>query len=123
MRSTKARRGAAAFAVVLSTSIVLAACGGSSGGSGSSGSAGGKAPGLNKAECAPIKSILTEYGDLSGKHVKVYTSVVAPEDVPQKNSYKLFESCSGATVDYEGSKEFEAQLVVRVKSGNPPDIA
>ena len=24
---------------------------------------------------------------------------------------------------YEGSKEFEAQLVVRVKSGNPPDIA
>ena len=27
------------------------------------------------------------------------------------------------TVDYEGSKEFEAQLVVRVKSGNPPDIA
>ena len=79
MRSTKARRGAAAFAVVLSASIVLAACGGSSGGS-SGGSAGGKAPGLNKAECAPIKSILTEYGDLSGKHVKVYTSVVAPED-------------------------------------------
>ena len=49
--------------------------------------------------------------------------MVAPEDVPQKNSYKLFETCSGATVDYEGSKEFEAQLVVRVKSGNPPDIA
>jgi alpha-glucoside transport system substrate-binding protein len=123
MRSTKARRGAAAFAVAMSASLVLAACGGSSGGGGGSTSAGGKAPGLNKAECAPIKSVMSEYGDLSGKHVKVYTSVVAPEDVPQKNSYKLFESCTGAKVDYEGSKEFEAQLVVRVKSGNPPDIA
>jgi alpha-glucoside transport system substrate-binding protein len=123
MRSTKARRGAAAFAVVMSASLVLAACGGSSSGDSGSKSAGGKAPGLNKAECAPIKSVMTQYGDLSGKHVKVYTSVVAPEDVPQKDSYKLFESCTGAKVDYEGSKEFEAQLVVRVKSGNPPDIA
>jgi alpha-glucoside transport system substrate-binding protein len=122
MRSTKARRGAAAFAVVMSASLVLAACGGSSGGGGGA-SAGGKAPGLNKAECAPIKSIMTEFGDLSGKSVKVYTSVVAPEDKAHKDSYKLFESCTGAKVDYEGSKEFEAQLIVRVRSGNPPDIA
>ena len=122
MGSTNARRGAAAFAVVLGTSLVLAACGGSSGGGGGS-SASGKAPGLNKAECAPIKSIMTEYGDLSGKTVSVYTSIVAPEDQPQKDSYKLFETCTGAKVNYEGSKEFEAQLVVRVKSGNPPDIA
>jgi len=120
MRSPKARRGAAALAVVASASLLLAACGGSSGGSTS---AGGKAPGLNKAECAPIKTILTQYGDLSGKTVKVYTSIVAPEDQAQKDSYKLFETCSGAKVQYEGSKEFEAQLVVRVKSGNPPDIA
>ena len=66
---------------------------------------------------------MTEYGDLSGKTVWVYTSIVAPEDQAQKDSYKLFETCTGAKVNYEGSKEFEAQLVVRVKSGNPPDIA
>ena len=100
MGSTNARRGAAAFAVVLGTSLVLAACGGSSGGGGGS-SASGKAPGLNKAECAPIKSIMTEYGDLSGKTVSVYTSIVAPEDQPQKDSYKLFETCTGAKVNYE----------------------
>jgi alpha-glucoside transport system substrate-binding protein len=120
MRSPKARRGAAAVAVLASASLLLAACGGSSGGSSS---AGGSAPGLNKANCAPIKSIMTQYGDLTGKNVHVYTSIVAPEDQAQKDSYKLFETCTGATVQYEGSKEFEAQLVVRVKSGNPPDIA
>ena len=119
MGSTKARRGAAAFAVVLSASLVLAACGGDDDGGGGTKSAGGTSPGKGKPECAG----LTSFGDLSGKEVSIYTSIVAPEDVTQKDSYKLFESCTGATVKYEGSKEFEAQLVVRVKSGNPPDLA
>jgi alpha-glucoside transport system substrate-binding protein len=119
MGSTKARRGVAAFAVVVTGSLVLAACGGSSGGGGGSSSAGGTSPGKGKAECAG----LTSFGDLTGKTVKVYTSIVAPEDQAQKDSYKLFTTCTGAQVQYEGSKEFEAQLVVRVKSGNPPDIA
>ena len=119
MGSTKARRGVAAFAVVLSASLVLAACGGDDEGGGGTSSAGGTSPGKGKAECAG----LTSFGDLTGKEVSIYTSIVAPEDVTQKDSYKLFESCTGATVKYEGSKEFEAQLVVRVKSGNPPDLA
>ena len=119
MGSTKARRGAAAFAVVLSTSLVLAACGGDGDDAGGTDSAGGKAPGEGKAECAGM----TEWGDLTGKTVTVYTSVVAPEDKPHKDSYVLFTECTGAKVTYEGSKEFEAQLVVRVRSGNPPDIA
>jgi alpha-glucoside transport system substrate-binding protein len=118
MRSTKARRGASAFAVVLGASLALAACGGSSGGGGSA-SAGGTSPGKGKPECAQ----LTQFGDLSGKDISVYSSIVAPEDQTQRDSYKLFETCTGATVKFEGSKEFEAQLVVRVKSGNPPDIA
>jgi alpha-glucoside transport system substrate-binding protein len=118
MRSTKARRGASAFAVVLGASLALAACGGSSGGSDGA-SAGGTSPGKGKPECAS----LTQFGDLSGKNISVYSSIVAPEDQTQRDSYKLFETCTGATVKFEGSKEFEAQLVVRVKSGNPPDIA
>jgi alpha-glucoside transport system substrate-binding protein len=119
MGSTKARRGAAAFACVLSASLVLAACGGDDDGGSGTNKAEGKAPGEGKAECAGM----TEWGDLTGKKVTVYTSVVAPEDVPHKDSYKLFTKCTGADVQYEGSKEFEAQLVVRVRSGNPPDIA
>ena len=120
MGSTKARRGLAAIAVVMSASLVLAACGGDD--DGGSDTAGGKAPGDGKTECAGLEDVM-KYGDLTGKTVKVYTSVVAPEDKPQKDSYKLFTTCTGAKVEYEGSKEFEAQLVVRVKSGNPPDIA
>ncbi len=119
MRSTKARRGASALAVVLGASLALAACGGSSGGTGGAKTAGGTSPGKGKAECAQ----LTQFGDLTGKTVKVYTSIVAPEDAPHKESYKVFETCTGAKVAYEGSKEFEAQLIVRVRSGNPPDIA
>ncbi|WP_432214910.1 hypothetical protein, partial [Salmonella enterica] len=57
------------------------------------------------------------------REVGVYTSIVAPEDQPQIDSYKLFTTCTGADVKYEGSKEFEAQLPVRVQAGNPPDIA
>jgi alpha-glucoside transport system substrate-binding protein len=114
MRRLNKRRFLGALAVVATAGLVLAGCGG-----GSDNKAGGKSPGEGKAECVG----LTSYGDLTGKKVHVYTSIVAPEDKAQKDSYKLFTTCTGATVQYEGSKEFEAQLVVRVKSGNAPDIA
>jgi alpha-glucoside transport system substrate-binding protein len=116
MRSPKGRRGLASASFVLSAGLLLAACGGDDGGATN---AGGTSPGEGKAECEG----LTEFGDLSGTEVNVYTSIVAPEDQPHIDSYKLFEECTGAKVQYEGSKEFEAQLVVRVRSGNPPDIA
>ena len=117
MRSRNTRRGMAVAAVLVSGGLVLAGCGGSD--SEGSSEASGTSPGEGKAECEQ----LTQFGDLSGKSVKIYTSIVAPEDQPYKDSFKLFTECTGAEVDYEGSKEFEAQLVVRVKSGNPPDIA
>jgi alpha-glucoside transport system substrate-binding protein len=116
MRPTSARRRTAALAaLLLGAGLALSACGDD----GDSSSAGGTSPGKGKAECEG----LTSYGDLTGKTVKVYTSIVSPESTSQKNSYKLFTTCTGAKIAYEGSKEFEAQLVVRVKSGNPPDIA
>jgi alpha-glucoside transport system substrate-binding protein len=118
MRRLTTRTNLGALALVATAGLILAGCG--SGGSGDDDKkASGKSPGEGKAECAQ----LTQYGDLTGKKVHVYTSIVAPEDKPQKDSYKLFTTCTGATVEYEGSKEFEAQLVVRVKSGNAPDIA
>jgi alpha-glucoside transport system substrate-binding protein len=116
MRRLNSRRTVSAFAVVAVAGLVLAGCGGDGDGDNE---ASGKSPGEGKAECAQ----LTKYGDLSGKKVHVYTSIVAPEDKAHKDSYKLFTECTGANVEYEGSKEFEAQLVVRVKSGNAPDIA
>jgi alpha-glucoside transport system substrate-binding protein len=100
----------------VSAGLVLAGCGSDDDGGGA---AGGTSPGKGKPGCEQLES----YGDLTGREVSVYTSIVAPEDKPHKDSYELFTECTGAEVKYEGSKEFEAQLVVRVKSGNPPDIA
>jgi alpha-glucoside transport system substrate-binding protein len=70
--------------------------------------------------CAELKA---SFGDIKGKKISVYTSILAPEDKPYIESYKPFEDCTGAKVTYEGSKEFETQVIVREKAGNPPDLA
>ncbi|MBT9254690.1 ABC transporter substrate-binding protein [Phycicoccus sp. MAQZ13P-2] len=109
-------RRALAFSGVLAVALSATACGsGDSGGSGDTASSGG----TSSIDCAPY----TAFGDLKGKTVTVYTSITAPEDGPHIASYKPFEDCTGVTIKYEGSKEFEAQLPVRVKGGNAPDIA
>jgi alpha-glucoside transport system substrate-binding protein len=110
LRLTRSRRTAAlagAFSVVLAVS----AC--------SSGGDDGDSGGGATADCAQFDS----YGDLTGKTVTVFAGIVTPEDVLQKNSYKPFEECTGATISYEADKTFEAQILVRAKAGNPPDIA
>ncbi|GAA3221102.1 ABC transporter substrate-binding protein [Oerskovia jenensis] len=109
------RRALAAVAGGASLALVLTACGGSGGGDETSGSSGE----ASSIDCAPYE----EFGDLDGTSVNVYTSIVDPEAQTQKDSYKPFEDCTGVTIDYEGSREFEAQLLVRVKAGNAPDIA
>jgi alpha-glucoside transport system substrate-binding protein len=117
--SALSRRGrtSALVSAALGVSLVLAGCGGSNVAGGGGGGGGGAA-----APAAGCEAY-TQYGDLAGKQVSLYTSIVAPEDTPHIDSYKKFEECTGAKVIYEGSKEFEAQLPVRVQSGNPPDLA
>jgi alpha-glucoside transport system substrate-binding protein len=91
--------------------LLLSACGGSAESDDATAAA--------DVDCAAFE----QYGDLSGSTVTFYTSVVAPDDAPYIAAFEPFEQCTGATVEYEASKEFEAQLVVRVQSGNAPDIA
>ncbi len=109
------KRRIVALTGVLAVALTATACGSSDddGGSDSASS------GTSSIDCAPYKA----FGDLKGKTVSVYTSITAPEDAPHQASYKPFEDCTGVTIKYEGSKEFEAQLPVRVKGGNAPDIA
>ena len=109
-------RRTTALASGLGVALLLAGCGADE----TSGGSGASAEGSDlKIDCAPYE----EFGDLKGETVSVYTSIVDPEDKPQIDSYKPFEECTGIKVNYEGSREFEAQLVVRVQSGNAPDIA
>lgn len=70
-------------------------------------------------DCAAFAS----YGDLSGKKVSVYATFIDTEGSEYEESFKKFADCTGAEIAYEGSREFEAQLPVRVAAGNPPDIA
>ncbi|OLT03228.1 sugar ABC transporter substrate-binding protein [Pseudonocardia sp. CNS-004] len=107
-------RGTAVVGAALGLSLVLAGCSGSNVAGG-----GGGNSAASSEECAPF----AQYGDLSGTRVTIYTSIVAPEDQPHIDSYRQFEECTGTQVVYEGSKEFEAQLPVRVQAGSPPDIA
>ena len=71
------------------------------------------------AECAEYST----YGDLKGKTVTVYTGIVTPEDAQLKATWAPFEKCTGATIKGEFNKAFEAQILVRAKAGNLPDIA
>ncbi len=94
--------------------ITLAACGG-----GSEEADGPGADATSDIDCASFE----EYGDIEGKEITLYTSIISPEDKPHIDSYVPFEDCTGAEVKYEGSRDFEAQLQVRLQAGNPPDIA
>ncbi len=104
----------AVAALGIASLMALAACGGET----TPGEPGETTKGTS-ADCAAYES----YGDLAGKTVSVYTSIVSPEDQPHIDSFKPFEECTGATIAYEGSREFEAQLPVKLEAGSPPDIA
>ncbi|MDO5503837.1 MAG: ABC transporter substrate-binding protein [Actinomycetia bacterium] len=109
------RTGAAAFVGI--AAIALTACGGSDNGDTT---AGGDTNGdSGDVDCAPFE----QYGDLSGETITVFTSIISPEDTPHIESYKPFEECTGATIEYEGSRAFEEQLPIRLGAGNAPDIA
>lgn len=114
-----------AVASSLSLAVLLSACAdvGTGGDTASPGSTAATTGGGDQAggtlDCEAYK----KFGDLEGTTVTVYTSIIAPEDQPHIDSWVPFEECTGVDVEYEGSKEFEAQLLVRVKGGNAPDIA
>ena len=109
------RRFATLTGVLAVATLAVTACGSSEEGGGEdAGATGG-----GTIDCAPYEA----FGDLDGKTVTVYTSITAPEDEPHIASYQPFVDCTGVEIKYEGSKEFEAQLPVRVKGGNAPDIA
>lgn len=112
---------AAAVAGVAAFSLVLAACGSDDDGDAS---ATGDAGGAVAEDCpAEVQEILDDFGDLSGEEVYFYTSITGTEDQPYIDSFVPFEECSGAEVVFEGTQEFESQLIVRIQSGNPPDMA
>ena len=74
---------------------------------------------LDTPECAEF----VDYKDIAGKTVTIYASIRDAEADKLEQSWAKFEECTGVTIEYEGSGEFEAQLKVRVDGGEAPDIA
>jgi alpha-glucoside transport system substrate-binding protein len=100
--------GTAALAVVFS----LAACS-SGGGEGDEGAG-------FKIDCSRFE----EFGDLSGTKVTVYSSIASESEAqPHIDSFAPFEECTGVDVEWEGNRDFEAQMPIRAAAGNAPDIA
>ena len=109
------KRGTVAVVATAALALVLSACGDSGSGDGGGDSTDGGGDSTAEAiDCAPYEA----FGDLDGTTVSIYTSIVEPESDQQIASYKPFEDCTGVTIDYEGSREFEAQLLVRIQAGD-----
>ncbi|MFD2794255.1 ABC transporter substrate-binding protein [Promicromonospora vindobonensis] len=119
IRMASRRRTVAVAAAGATLALILSACADTDDGGGDGGGGGGDATAAPALECSDYE----EFGDLEGKTVSVYTTIVEPEAETQQASYEPFEECTGVTIDYEASREMEAQLPVRVQAGNPPDIA
>jgi alpha-glucoside transport system substrate-binding protein len=63
---------------------------------------------------------------LAGKYKGKVVSMAGPftdaDAVKFDNSVKAFEAATGIDIQYEGSKEFEASITIRLDGGDAPDI-
>jgi alpha-glucoside transport system substrate-binding protein len=62
-------------------------------------------------------------GELAGTVVTMAGPFTDEDAVKFNNAIAGFEAATGIDIQYEGSKEFETTISVRVDAGDPPDIA
>ena len=111
--TARVRRGRIALiGSAVAGTLVLAACSSSSGGSAATAA-------NTDPTCAPYAA----YQGHSGTTVTMYGSIISPESDSLNKSWAKFSSCTGITIAYEGSNDFESQLPVRVQGGTAPDLA
>jgi alpha-glucoside transport system substrate-binding protein len=113
----KRRRSVAALAAP-ALATILVAC--SSGGGTTTTNTTAAATGTTlSGDCAPFSA----YAGHAGSTVSMFASILSPESDSLQKSWAKFESCTGITIKYEGSNDFESQLPVRVQGGTQPDLA
>jgi len=61
-------------------------------------------------------------GKFAGKVVTISGPFTDNDAVKFEESVKAFEEETGIDIQYDGSKEFEASIGIRIEGGNPPDI-
>jgi alpha-glucoside transport system substrate-binding protein len=71
------------------------------------------------ADCGAYEA----YAGHEGTEVEIYTTIIDPEAGLFVESFAEFEECTGITINWNGTQEFEAQIAVRVEGGTAPDLA
>ena len=62
-------------------------------------------------------------GEFAGTVVTMSGPFTDEDAVKFDNSNAAFEEATGIDIQYEGSKEFEAAISIRIEAGDAPDIA
>lgn len=132
MKKASGRKMPLALALCLSITMMLSACGNSG-----NNAAPTEAPAATNqttdnnqsstdntgTDTAGSPLELAMKGDYKGTKVTMFGPFVDADQVKFENSIKEFEATTGIDIQYEGSKEFEATINIRVDGGNAPDIA
>lgn len=109
----------ASIAVLLVASMVLAACGGGATPTTTSQTTGGE----TVAALPQGQELANAYaGMYKGKVVTMAGPFTDQDEVVFNDSIKGFEDKTGIDIQYEGSKEFEANINIRLDGGDRPDI-
>jgi len=126
------RRGATLFATAMSVTLVVAACGGgddSTDGDTATADAGGGATDEATGETGGVEgggdacAEFEQYGTFDGGEIEIFSSIRDIEADKFVETFAPFSECTGLTINWNGTGEFEAQLQVRVQGGDAPDIA
>ncbi|WP_375104284.1 ABC transporter substrate-binding protein [Paenibacillus sp. RS8] len=134
MKKTSGRKKSLALVLCLSFTMMLSACGGGNNNNAAptdppAATTSPTADNTEKATTAPSTEPtgspleLAMKGDYKGTKVTMFGPFVDADQVKFENSIKEFEEKTGIDIQYEGSKEFEATINIRVDGGNAPDIA
>jgi alpha-glucoside transport system substrate-binding protein len=107
MRATIRRRSTIGVATLAVAALALSGC----------------APAEEDTDATGDCTAYADYLGNEGTEVEIYTTIVSPEADLFQESFAEFEECTGITINWNGSQEFEAQLPVRVEGGTAPDLA
>src|SRR5690606_25187937 len=114
---TMRRRAGAVLVGGAALALVLTACDGG-GDLGGGGGGGGGATG--DGDCSAYEA----YGTFEDVTVTMSSTISDPAEADAlEESWAEFESCTGITIQNNGTNEFESQIFVQVEGGNAPDIA
>jgi len=113
--STLRRRVVALGATAIAASLVLAGCAASDEGATPTETTSGAVDSSCDAYAAYLGN--------EGSEVEIYTTIIDPEASLFIESFAEFEECTGITINWNGTQEFEAQIAVRVEGGTAPDLA